>query len=72
VEYELVKNGTNEKVLDFSQKVSEIPDASPAQTTIEYMYPLKDLAPGQYTLRVKVKDKDNNPVLTPSAQFTVT
>jgi len=39
---------------------------------IEKGYSLKDLAPGQYTLRLKITDKNRNQVLTPSAQFTVT
>ena len=39
---------------------------------IEKILPLNGLAPGQYTLRVKITDKNRNQVLTPSAQFTVT
>src|SRR5258705_13738438 len=38
VQYELTKNGSNDKILDYTQNISEIPDASPSQTTIEYMY----------------------------------
>jgi hypothetical protein len=72
VQYELVKNGSNEKILDFTEDVSLIPDASSSQITIEKGYALKDLAPGQYTLRLKVTDKNRNQVLTPTAQFTVT
>ncbi|HEY1339449.1 MAG TPA: GWxTD domain-containing protein, partial [Bryobacteraceae bacterium] len=72
VQYEVVKNGSNENVLNYTQEISQIPDATPAQTTIELLYPLKDLAPGQYTLRLKIKDKTGNSVLTPSSQFTVT
>jgi hypothetical protein len=33
---------------------------------------LKDLAPGDYTLKMKVVDKKRNQTLTPSAGFTVT
>jgi len=40
--------------------------------TIEKLLPLKDLVPGQYTIRIKVTDKNRNQILTPSAQFTVT
>ncbi len=72
VEYELVKNGSNEKILDFTEELSQLPDASASQLTIEKGYALKDLAPGQYTLRLKVTDKIRNQVLTPTAQFTVT
>jgi len=72
VEYQLVKNGSNEKILEFTEDVSQIPDASSSQVTIEKGYALKDLTPGQYTLRLRVFDKNRNQVLTPTAQFTVT
>ncbi len=71
IEYEVTKNGTNEKIFNFTEDVSTIPGAS-AQITIEKLLPLKSLAPGQYTLRLKVTDKNRNQTLTPSAQFTVT
>ncbi len=72
VEYVLSKNGSNEKVFDFTEDIQQIPDATASQTTIEKLLPLKDLAPGQYTIRLKITDKNRNQVLTPSAQFTVT
>ena len=72
VEYEVTKNGTNEKIFEATEQVSQIPGASARQVTIEKLLPLRDLAPGQYTLRVKITDKNRNQVLTPSAQFTVT
>jgi len=72
VEYEVVKNGTNEKIFDFSEEVAGIPNASASQVTVEKLLPLKTLAPGQYTLKVKVTDRNRNQVLTTSAQFTVT
>jgi hypothetical protein len=71
VEYVLSKNGTNEKIIDFTEEISQIPDASASQTTIEKLLPLNNLAPGQYTLQLKITDKNRNQVLTPSAQFTV-
>jgi hypothetical protein len=72
VDYEVVKNGSTEAVLTFSEDLGQIPGASASQVTIEKLLPLKSLAPGQYTIRVKVTDKNRNQVLTPSAQFTVT
>jgi GWxTD domain-containing protein len=72
VTYEVVKNGTNEKIFEASEDVAKIPGASANQVTIEKLLPLNSLAPGQYTLRVKITDKNRNQVLTPSAQFTVT
>lgn len=71
IEYELTKNGSNEKIFDFSEDVTKIPNASASQITIEKLLPLKDLAPGQYTLHLKITDQKRNQVLTPSAQFTV-
>ena len=72
VDYEVVKNGSAEPVLTFSEDIGQIPGASASQVTIEKLLPLKNLAPGQYTIRLKVTDKNRNQVLTPSAQFTVT
>ena len=39
--------------------------------TIEKLLPLATLQPGQYTLKLRITDKNRNQVLTPSAQFTV-
>jgi hypothetical protein len=72
VEYEVVKNGSNEKIFAFTEELAQIPGASASQVTIEKLLPLKDLVPGQYTIRIKVTDKNRNQILTPSAQFTVT
>ena len=72
VQYEITKNGSNEKVIDYTEDVSQLPGASASQVTIEKGLPLTNLAPGQYTLRLKVTDKNRNQVLTPTAQFTVT
>jgi GWxTD domain-containing protein len=72
IEYEVVKNGTNEKIFDFSEEIAKLPDASAQQVTIEKLLPLQSLKPGQYTLKMKVTDKNRNQTLTPSATFTVT
>jgi GWxTD domain-containing protein len=72
VTYEVVKNGTNETIFEATEDVAKIPGASANQVTVEKLLPLNSLAPGQYTLRVKITDKNRNQVLTPSAQFTVT
>jgi hypothetical protein len=52
--------------------VGLIPGASTSQVTVEKLLPLNTLSPGQYTLRLKVTDKNRNQTLTPSVQFTVT
>ena len=73
ITYEVVRNGSNEKVFpDVTEDVGQIPDAQASQVTVEKFLPLNSFAPGQYTLRVKVTDKNRNQVLTQSAQFTVT
>lgn len=71
IQYEIVKNGTNQKVFEFSEDVSTLSGGA-AQVVIEKLLPLKDLEPGQYTLKMKVVDKKRNQTLTPSATFTVT
>ncbi len=71
VQYLLVKDGSNDKILDYTEDLAKIPDASGNQVTIEQVLPLKDLAPGKYTIQLKITDKNHNSVLTPSAQFTV-
>jgi hypothetical protein len=79
VEYELFKNGSKDAIFTFKQDLSDIQKAnktseSSTQITIEQLLPLEKLklAPGQYTLKMKVTDKVKNQTLTPSAQFTVT
>ncbi|MEX2264720.1 MAG: GWxTD domain-containing protein [Bryobacteraceae bacterium] len=72
IEYEVVKNGTNEKIFEFSEELSAIAGASAQQVTVEKLLPLKSLEPGEYTLRMKVVDRIRNETLTPSATFTIT
>ncbi|HUO31661.1 MAG TPA: GWxTD domain-containing protein [Bryobacteraceae bacterium] len=72
VEYEVVKNGSNEKIFDFTEDIASLPGASASQVTIEKLLPLQSLQPGQYTLKLKVTDRNRNQTLSPSAVFTVT
>jgi GWxTD domain-containing protein len=71
VQYEIVKDGSTQKVFEYSEEVSSLPGGA-SQVTVEKLLPLKDLEPGKYTLRIKVVDKKRNQTLTPSATFTVT
>lgn len=71
IEYEIVKNGSNEKVFDFTEDLTTL-QGSATQLTVEKLLPLKTFQPGSYTLRMKVVDKLRNQTLTPSATFTVT
>jgi len=72
VEFEVLKKGSNEKIADLTEDLSQLEDASGSQVTIQKYFNLNSLAPGQYTIRLKVTDKLRNQVLTPSADFTVT
>jgi GWxTD domain-containing protein len=72
VEYEIVNAANNEKVIEFSENVTDIPGASTASVTIEKLLPLQNFAPGKYTLKLKVTDKLANQSLTQSASFNVT
>ena len=71
IQYEVVKSGTNEKILDFSEDVANLPEASAQQVTVEKLLPLKNITPGEYTLKMKVTDKNRDQTLTPSATFKV-
>jgi hypothetical protein len=71
VQYEVVRNGSNEKIFEFSEEVQKMEGSSAQQYTIEKILPLQSLEPGDYTLRLKVTDKNNNSTLTPSATFKV-
>jgi GWxTD domain-containing protein len=72
IEYEVVKNGTSEPIVSLTEDVGKIPDASGAQVTIEKRLKLDQFAPGKYTLRMKINDKNRNQTLTQQAEFTVT
>ncbi|MGA3026210.1 MAG: GWxTD domain-containing protein [Bryobacteraceae bacterium] len=71
IEYSVTKDGTNEKVFDYTEEVAALPGASAQQVTVEKILSLDKLVPGQYTIRLKVTDKTRNQVLTPAATFTV-
>ena len=71
VDYEVVKNGSNEKIFEFSEEVQKVDGASAQQYTIEKILPLQNLEPGDYTLRLKVTDKNANSTLTSEGKFKV-
>jgi GWxTD domain-containing protein len=71
IEYEIDKTGSNEKILNFSEEVATIPNASPSQVTVEKLLPLRTLAPGAYTLRVTVTDRTANQTVHGDGHFTV-
>lgn len=71
VEYEVTKRTDNARVFEFSEEVAKMENASATQVTIEKVLPLRSLEPGQYTLKMKVTDRNNNQTLTQSAPFTI-
>lgn len=72
IEYEVVKEGTNEEAFPpFTEDVAKVSGGA-AQITIEKLLPLDKFSPGKYTLKIKVTDKNRNQTLTESAPFTVT
>jgi hypothetical protein len=71
IEYEVVKNGDNQKIFEFAEEVAKMENASANQVVVEKVLPLDKLEPGQYTLRMKVTDRNRNQTLTPTATFTV-
>ena len=70
IEYEITRNGSAEKVFEFSEDASKLTGGA-AQLVIEKLLPLTDLAPGQYTLKINAVDKKRNQTVTQSAPFTV-
>jgi GWxTD domain-containing protein len=70
VTYEIVRNGTNEVVQEFTEEVSKLRGGA-SQMTIEKKLKLEGFEPGEYTLRVKVTDAKRNESLTPSVKFKV-
>jgi len=71
IQYEITKAGSDKAVLDYTEELTSIAGASSQQVTVEKLLPLQSLEPGQYTLKMKVVDKNRNQTLTPSANFTV-
>ncbi len=71
MEYEIDKAGSTDKVLAFAEEISKIPNASANQVTIEKLLPLKNLAPGTYTLKVKATDRKGNQTLQQQTNFTI-
>jgi GWxTD domain-containing protein len=71
IEYEVDKTGSNERLLDYTEDVLKIANASASQVTIEMLLPLNTLPPGTYTLKVKATDKKSNQTVVQQQNFTV-
>jgi GWxTD domain-containing protein len=72
VHWEVLRNGTAEPLISDIQDISKIPEASASQITLQRRLKLQGFAPGKYTIRLKVTDKNRNQTLTQTAEFTVT
>ena len=70
ITYDVV-DSSNKTVLSQTEALSSIQNASAFLVTVQKKLPLKSLAPGKYTLKLKVTDKLKNQSLTPSAEFTI-
>lgn len=70
VSYEIIKQGSNEKVFEYAEDAAALPGSS-TQLIIEKLLPLKTMQPGAYTLNVKAEDKNRNQVVTNTASFTI-
>jgi len=67
VEYEIVAAGSNDRVLAYTEDIAAHGD----QFTVEKLLPLSGIAPGTYTLRMKVTDTGTNQTVTRSEEFKV-
>jgi GWxTD domain-containing protein len=70
VEYDVIRNGTNETVLHV------VEDSGNAQQTsnrfaVQKLLALDTLAPGQYTVRVRILDRTSKQIVSRSAAFSV-
>jgi GWxTD domain-containing protein len=71
IQYEVL-NSDNKVVLSQTEDLTAIQNASSFLVTVEKKLPLRSLAPGRYTLKLKFDDKLKNQSISPTAQFTVT
>jgi GWxTD domain-containing protein len=71
ISYEIVNDATNQKVVDVTQDIATVPNASPSLVTVERMLPLSTFTPGAYTLKIILTDKLKNQTVNQTAKFTV-
>ena len=71
IQYEVIRDGSNLKVLDFTEEVASIEGASANQVTVEKLLPLQSLEPGKYTLKMTATDRTRDRKVTTSGNFTV-
>jgi GWxTD domain-containing protein len=71
IQYQVTRDGTNQKIFDFTEEVTSVEGASASQVTVEKLLPLQSMEPGKYTLKITVTDRSREKTLTTSANFTV-
>ena len=69
VRYEIARSGSDEPLIEQTEELANVPDASIDQVTIRKLVSLNSLAPGLYTLKLKVSDGGRT--LQRQAQFSV-
>jgi hypothetical protein len=72
IKYQITNDATKETVVEVSQDLANVPNASSSLVTVEQMLPLKKFAPGKYTLKIILTDKLKNQTVNQTAPFTVT
>jgi hypothetical protein len=72
ITYEIDKVNSTDKIMDFTEDISKLPNISANQITIAKLLPLKSVPPGTYTLKIKATDKLAKQTLpVQSENFTV-
>src|SRR6185312_5902694 len=72
IKYQIVNDATKETVVDVSQDLATVPNASSSLVTVERMLQLKTFSPGKYTLKIILTDKVKSQTVNQTAPFTVT
>jgi len=67
-----VRNRAGEKVVEQTGEVAAVPGASASQVTLKQQFDLNLLAPGRYTVKVRIVGKDGKEILSQAADFAVT
>jgi GWxTD domain-containing protein len=71
IQYEVIRDGSNERIFDFSEDLTAVDGASANQVTVEKLLPLQSLEPGKYSIKVTATDRGRNQKSTVSGNFTV-
>ena len=70
IQYEISKAGSSDKIFEFSEEAGKAIGGA-SQVVVEQLLPLKNLEPGNYTLKINATDKKKNETVTQTATFTV-